>query len=198
MNNNVFYSTANPKMELEVNHDFKYLGMGEGKYSRSSSSGDFADTILVTSYGFVKPEGKVISKGVIVVFKELETNGAFWESKCTFVKGGKYIRMGGKKFCQVIQPIYSHKIYGKEWVEKTTKRGYTIPKYCMLKVLLLQRRRVNVTVSIYYFEEISDSTFHEFKKYYESKEAGQLTNSQKDFLANFDKRCEQAFQIVVK
>jgi len=195
VNNNIFFSSADPKIEIEVDNSMVYKGKWESEYSTSSRMGDAADTISVESYNFLEIDGEAIGKAAYIKFNKLQTDTMFWIIKCTFAKGGHYVKIGGNKFCQVIRPMYSDEFFNKKWVEERSRKGYTIPKYYMVNTLTLERFRNNVKFWIIYGEGIPLSTFEEFRQYYDPYEARQLTDRQKAFLDSFDKRFKQALRI---
>ena len=90
---NVFYSSRSPKLTMSVDNSLKYIG--EHKSEEIIEGPDFADTINISAYPFVKvKENNFIQQMLIVMLMKFEDPAAY----IRYLSGEKEVKVGGEKY----------------------------------------------------------------------------------------------------
>jgi len=191
---NVFYSTAQPKIKIKVSDDYRYLGNNNFEYIPKGGAG--TQLVYVSMYWFAKINGNFIERILFIRLDKIKEYGVFWKSKCTLIKNAKYIKIGDKEFCEYSRPVRTSDFINKKWIVEASGKDFVVPNYLLRTGLYWNREGASVSFCIYCAEEIKSYEYHKFAKLLESRELYHIADDQITFSTKFEEKCEQAFQII--
>ena len=192
--NNEFYSSYTPKIQVNVNPDFTYLG--EFKYIKNVSYRDSDGSSIVTThtYSFVEPDYKnYVQKGVIIRIATIEQGyvlpDLYDRVKNTIDSG--FTKINGEQYqhCTAI----SANIRDRKIENFITSKGYHFSNSYLIKALGRRVGAENKTgFDIYYIESVSHLDVagdHSWRENF-------LSTKQTEFVKKFEKNMQKNFQLM--
>jgi hypothetical protein len=193
---NTFYSSAFPKLEVNIHPDFEYIGKAEEKEHKKDVQQRGTHASDRESYLFGYIEDAKIKKGVVVRIQTLVATRAYWlpdifgrvknklDSGTVKIQGRTYQYM-------VVASSRMGRKYERDFI---TNKGYIIPNAFLVKVLgKINGSKDEILIHIDYFEDISDKYS---RRDWIDKDT--LTTEQQSFLEAFNVRSEENIQILGK
>ncbi|NIM59245.1 MAG: hypothetical protein GTO16_09935 [Candidatus Aminicenantes bacterium] len=190
---NIFYSTALPKMGVKISPDFEYIGKAEEKERGKDISGRREHSGVRESYLFGYIEGGKIKKGVIIRIQTIVAKTAFWVPDIFGRVENKLdsgtVKIEGKTYQYVV--VASSGIGRKYERDFISSKGYIVPNAFLVKVLgRISGHDDEILTHIVYFEDIS----HKYSRR-DLIDKYTLSNEQKSFLEAFIDRHEKNIQL---
>ena len=194
---NIFSSSANPKLQIKINPAYNYIGSTESAYH----SGGEALSIDTVSYTFVWVEGTTVKKGIIIRINTLHSGIWLSRGKGDLVKWMKNkletgeVTINGKSYDYGVQAF--SRVFDKTTARLITSKGYRISRCYMLKALsrVTSYYREGEKIDIFYVEDAS--TFQGIRYSWKDwKSIDLLSANQKEFLKKYTGRSLEDFQIM--
>lgn len=189
---NTFYSSPNPKIQIKVSPEFKYIG--ESKHTAHQQA-LFSTTMLETRakwYVFVDSEGSRAKRVVTIMIQRVETH--FFSDLYTrienyYEKGT--CKLGGRNF-----QYCSHLVYPSLsglLTKFITVEGYVFPQCVLYKSFArVYAAEGNIAVVISYTEDIPNLPYDCTAW----KPDHPLLEDQRAYLEQFNKNCESSFAVL--
>ena len=193
---NIFYSSANPEIKIEINPDFKYIGDIEKTYYskyKTQLGGSKVDKVIYL-FGIID-NNKILKRGIVI---RIDIMGQGYWLPDLFEKR-KYIIDSG--FVNISKERYQYAVFSStarygDVEENLFDKGVKVPNCCIVKSIA---RIVGVdkrtTVKIDYIEDISFNSDREYSCK-EWREVNQLSGDQKVYLIQFLDRSEKNFKML--
>jgi len=194
---NIFYSSANPKLQIKISPEYQYIGSTE----RSYHSGSEALSIDTVSYTFVRVEDNAVKKGIIIRINTLHSGIWLSRGKGDLVKWMKNkletgdVTINGKVYDYGVQAF--SRVFDKDTTNLITSKGYSISRCYMLKALsrVTSYYREGEKIDIFYVEDASQ--FQGIRYRWKGwKSIDLLSANQKEFLKKYIERSLKDFQIM--
>lgn len=196
--NNEFYSSYTPKIQVNVNQDFTYLGeFQDSRYvAHKESSG--GTTIAIHTYTFIEPdENNYVNKGVAIKITTID-EGYVLPDLYSNVKNpidSGFTKINGEQYQYCITPSTSIMTSDERKLKNLiVSKGYHFSNLYLVKLLGRRVDAENKTkFEIYYIEDLShlDSTNDRYWK------ANCLSLNQIEFVKEFEKNVQKSFQLML-
>ena len=189
---NTFYSSSNPKVQIKVNPELKYIGETKDVRQRQLVDSPYMVIHRSALYVFVDAEGAKAKKAVAIVIERTEASyvsDLYGEVGIFYEKGVS--ELGGLKFQYCSRLIYpSMKFHLTRFV---TDHGYVIPRCIIVKSFSkVYGAQGDIAVTIVYIEAPS-GLLHECKDW---EPIHPLLPDQKEYLEQFNANCDNAFEVL--
>jgi len=189
VNDNVFYSSMHPKIKLEIDKKFQYIGNAKGLGSASG-------TDLTTSYGgnmftFINSSDHINIKSGIILHKEVIHQG-YWDSNIyknykPKIKSGN-LKINNKKYKSI---IFVHSLNLYEFADN----GYApIEKAIFRSIGRIVDPRNKILFHIIYFENILLANDNLKDSAYVNP--SYLNDTQQRAINDFITRADNAFKVI--
>ena len=203
--NNEFYSSYTPKIQVNVNPDFTYLG--EFKYIKNISYRDSDGSSIVTNhtYSFVEPDYKnYVQKGVIIRIATIEQGyvlpDLYDRVKNTIDSG--FTKINGEQYQHCTAT--SANIRDRKIENFITSKGYHFSNSYLVKVLGRRAGAENKTrFDIFYIESVSSLVSRGGRLNHDLKvrllshwRANLLSTKQIELVKKFEKNAQKSFQLM--
>lgn len=194
---NIFYSSATPKIKIRISPEYQYIGSTESSY-HSAGEGLSIDTVL---YTFVRVEDNTVKKGIIIRINTLHSGIWLSRGKGDLVKWMKNkletgdVMINGKVYDYGVQAF--SRVFDKNTTNLITSKGYSISRCYMLKSLsrVTSHYREGAKIDIWYLEDASQFQGIRYS-WKDWKSIDLLSISQKEFLKKYAERSLKDFQIM--
>ena len=156
----IFYSSANPKIQIKISSEFKYLGEIKDTGERESVGGSRMLTNWAQWYIFVDSDGSKAKRVVSVKLERTETrfiSDLFGWAKHFYEKGT--CKLGGQSFQYLSRHIYPS--MSKPTIKFITDKGYVLPRCVIIKRFVRAYGGKNdILVDIAYLEDPSELPYN--------------------------------------
>jgi hypothetical protein len=194
--NNIFYSSANPKIKIEINPDFKYIDDIEGTYYLEYEwqfGGSKVDKVIYL-FGIIG-NNKILERGIVIRIYTMRWGywlpDLFANTKYKLNSG--FVKISKERYQYAVFP--STERYGDVEVYLFDK-GVKVPNCCIVKSIA--RIVGNDKGSFVIIDYIEDINFNRDRKYSckEWREVNQLSDDQKVYLKQFLDRSKKNIKIL--
>jgi hypothetical protein len=197
--NNVFYSSSNPKINIKINPDFKYLGKVEKNnyvyYKDFPVGGGSFFKSEEYVFGYIN-DNNTLTQGVWIIIKTL--NEGYWlpdlYSSWKFKLDSGFVKVHGKTYQYSIQAF--ERVFEKEVKKMIIDNGYRILNCYLVKgISSLIGVDDKTMINIFYIEDINYNQDSRYQCTDYWKNVNMLTDEQRIHLNEFRKRSEINIQI---
>jgi hypothetical protein len=200
LQNNIFYSSASPKVRMKIHSDFKYIGKAE-KHGQAEDADTKGTTFVENeSYLFGHIEDNRMLKGVLIKISTIrEAHWSWLPDLFPKVKNkleSSVMKIQGKSYQHIVAAFT--RVFSKYEEDFIIDKGYIIPNLFLMKGLGRLVGADNKTkIYIFYAEDISRIKDKEYS-YGNWRNRYMLTNEQQEFMKGFIDRSEKNIQILAK
>lgn len=194
--NNIFYSSHYPKIDIKINPDFKYIGKQERAKHIKYAYDPGGSKVEANTYTFCQiGDNKIVKKGVLIGFYRI-SQGYWLPDLFSNVKNkldSGSVKIKGKSYQYAVNA--AARFFPRDVKEAIYDRGYIISNCYLWKGLARTVTRTEDTKTyIYYFEDIAYGDI----KYGcgQWQNATMLSDEQTVFLKEFIDRSEKNIQIL--
>jgi len=189
---NTFYSSSNPKIQIKVSPEFKYIG--ETKHTGEQQA--VGSTTMLEHrtkwYGFVDSEGSRAKRVVAIMIERVDTSFAsdiYCNVENYYEKGT--CKLGGRNFQYF--SFLSIPSMSLELTKFITDEGYVFPPCVLYKSFgKVYGAEGNIALQIKYAEDIPNLPY-DCKAW---KPDHPLLEDQRAYLEQFNKNCESSFTVL--
>jgi len=193
---NVFYSTSDPSIEIAVRPEFQYVGEAKSTRTVEYKRGDGKGVVHENSFIFVKAgKNNKIQKGIVISISTIDYGYILqnlFAGVEDFLDAG-YVKINGENYQYNINASYTTlRNYETSFI---VGKGYNVPKCILMKGLGKRVSPHNRTkIHIFYIE---DAHLGIRKKYqpHDWNDAKSLKNEQKIYINKFIARSNDSFHI---
>jgi hypothetical protein len=189
---NTLYSSSNPKIQIKISSEFKYIGEIKDTGARQADSSTRMLTHRAKWYVFVDSDASRVNRMVSIRIERTETHyvsDLFSYVKSSYERGT--CELGGRNFqycSRLIYPGMDHPV-----TRFVSDQGYVIPTCVLSKSFKkVYGAKGNILVDIKYLEDPSNLPYdcRAWKPDYP------LLEGQKAYLEQFNKNCESSFAVL--
>jgi hypothetical protein len=195
---NVFYSSAKPKMSVKVNPDYKYIGKyekkGGSKYEGSIQGGNYKDTAYM--FGVTDERTNLLEKCIAIRVLTITDMDSYWlPDLMTHLKNqldSGFVTLKGERYQYAVAAAH----LGKEWENFISDKGCQ-PSNCYVGKFLGRRVGTKNKTKIYlmYLEDIvycKDTKYHKRKDW----KREMLSSDQIGFIKKVSENADKNIQIL--
>ncbi|MFX0203682.1 MAG: hypothetical protein ACFFCW_46890 [Candidatus Hodarchaeota archaeon] len=189
---NTFYSSSNPKIQIKVRPEFKYIGETKQTAYRQALFSTRMLEYRARGYIFIDSEGSRVKRAVAITIMRVETKyfGDLYTRIENYYEKGK-CKLGGSKFqyCSfLVYPSLSSAL-----TKFITDEGYVLPQCILYKSFArVYAAEGNIAVVISYQEEIPNLPYDCTAWNPDHP----LLEDQRAYLEQFNKNCEASFAVL--
>lgn len=196
LDNNIFYSSKNPLLNIKVNPELEFIGKADAKIYRDYTTSPGGTFHKNEAYIFGRIHEHTLQSAVIISFTTMRKGyylpDVFSKIKNKIDSGSLKINKKRFHFCVYASssPLVS---YQETFLDD---KGYVIPNCFLVKAYNRRtsiRNEDDTLVTISYLEDIFYRTGYRCKDW---KNVNAFAKEQSEFLTEFVKRSEQSMQIL--
>jgi hypothetical protein len=191
---NTFYSSSNPKIQIKVSPEFKYIGETKDTGDRQAASSTRMLTHRAKWYLFVDSDASRVNRAVSIRVERTETyyiSDLFSQVKSSYEKGT--CELGGQNF-QYCSRLFYPGMSGPV-TRFVSDQGYVIPKCVLFKSYKkVYGAKGNILVDITYLEDPAASNLSYDCKAW--KPDYPLLEDQKEYREQFNANCDKSFEVL--
>jgi len=190
---NTLYSSSNPKIQIKVSPELKYIGETKDTGQRQADASTRMLTHRVKWYVFVDSDASRVNRMVSIRIERTETyyvSDLFSYVKSSYERGT--CELGGRNFQYCSRLIYPG--MDRPVTRFVSDQGYVIPRCVLLKSFKkVYGAKGNILVGINYIEDPPSNLPYDCKAW---KPDYPLLEDQKEYLEQFIANSDKAFEVI--